>query len=337
MTNHFRRTLCQFTGFGLFIAGTVAPAVVHAQPVQGSFERTLGVSGAPEIDVSTGSGRIEVRAGRDGQVDVRGEIRAHEGWGGNRRNPLSREERVRRIQADPPIEQTGNVIRIGRIDDQDLQDGVSISYTLTVPANSSLRSKTGSGAHRIEGVKGNVHASTGSGSIVARDVGGLVASSGSGGIDVERVDGSVRINTGSGRIQATGVGGPVAAKSGSGGIEVVQAGSGDVEVSSSSGTVQIRGVRGPLRASTTSGGLHVEGEPGGDWELYAASGGIRVDVPDRSGFQLDATTSSGSIDVGMPVAMVGMSSSGRRSLRGTVGGGGSRLRVRTSSGNIDIE
>jgi hypothetical protein len=334
MRKHLRRSPWQLTGFGLLVAGAFVPALAHAQPVQGSFERTLGVSGPPEIEVSTGSGRIEVTPGRDGQIEVRGQVRASEDWGGSRRNPLSREERVRRIEANPPIEQTGNVIRIGRIDDEDLRDGISISYTLTVPADASLQSKTGSGSHRIEGVRGKVQASTGSGSIVAREVGSLLASSGSGSIDVERVDGSVRLNTGSGRIQATGVGGPIAAKSGSGGIEVAQSGSGDVEVSSSSGSVQIRGVRGPLRASTTSGGLHVEGEPGGDWELSAASGGIRIDVPAGSGFHLDATTSSGSIDVGMPLTM---STSGRRALRGTVGGGGSRLRVRTSSGNIDIE
>ena len=71
-----------------------------------------------------------------------------------------------------------------------------------------------------------------------------------------------------------------------------------------------------------------------NWNHWtAASGGVRVDVPDRSGFDLDATTSSGSIDVGMPAAM---SLTGRRTLRGTVHGGGLRLRVRTSSRSIDI-
>ena len=333
MRKHLSRGRGQLTGFVLLVAGTFVPTAVQAQSVNGSFQRTLSVSGRPDIEVGTGSGRIEVGPGRDGQIEIRGQIRASDNGDWNRRSALSPEERVRRIEANPPIQQNGNVIRIGRIDDRDLQDGVSISYTLTVPADSVLRSKTGSGSHRIEGVKGDVHASTGSGSIVARELGSLSASAGSGSIDVERVEGAVRANTGSGRIQATGVGGAITARTGSGGIEVATAGGGDVEVSSSSGTVRIRGVRGALRASTTSGGLHVQGEPRGDWELSAASGGVRVDVPDGSGFDLDATTSSGSIDVGMPVAMT---STGRRTLRGTVHGGGSRLRVRTSSGSIDI-
>lgn len=333
MRKHLSRGRWQPAGIVFLVAGTFVPAPVQAQSVNGSFQRALSVSGQPDIEVGTGSGRIEVGPGRDGHIEIRGQIRASNDWGGNRRNPLTPEERVRRIEANPPIQQNGNVIRIGRIDDPDLQNGVSISYTLTVPADSLLRSKTGSGSHRIQGVRGNVYATTGSGSIVAREIGSLSASAGSGSIDVERVDGSLRANTGSGSIQATGVSGAVTAKTGSGGIEVVEAGGADVDVSSSSGTVRVRGVRGTLRASTTSGGLHVQGEPRGDWELSAASGGVQVDVPDGFGFDLDATTSSGSIDVGMPVAM---SSTGRRTLRGSVHGGGSRLRVRTSSGSIDI-
>ena len=317
----------------LLIAAALVPAVADAQSARGSFERTLTVSGRPDIEVVTGSGRIEVVAGRDGQIDLRAEIRAGTDWGWNRNSRLSPEERVRRIEANPPIEQTGNTIRIGHIEDRDLERGVSISYMLTVPAASLLHAKTGSGSQRIEGVRGEVQCSTGSGSIVARDVGSLSTSTGSGSIQADGVAGSFRANTGSGGIHATGIGGAITARTGSGGIEIVQAGSGNVDVSSSSGTVRVRGVRGALRASTTSGGLHVQGEPRGEWELTSSSGGVRVDVPDSSGFELDASTSSGGIDVGMPISMT---STSRRSMRGTVHGGGSRLTVRTSSGSIDI-
>ena len=317
-----------------FVAAALVPVAVQAQSARGSFQRTLTVSGRPDIEVVTGSGAIEVGPGRDGHIEIRAEIRAGREWGWNSGSRLSPEERVRRIEANPPIEQNGNVIRIGHIDDRDLQNGVSISYTLTIPAASLVRSKTGSGSQRIERIRGDVQSSTGSGSIVAREVGSLSASAGSGSIQADGVNGSFRANTGSGRIEAGGVGGAITAKTGSGGIEVNQVGSGNVDVASSSGTVRISGVRGALRASTTSGGLHVQGEPRGDWEVTASSGGVRIDVPDSSGFDLDASTSSGSIDVGMPVSAT---STSRRSIRGTVHGGGSRLMVRTSSGSIDIQ
>jgi hypothetical protein len=316
----------------ILVASATLPYRAAAQTVTGSFHRTLQVNGRPDIEVVTGSGRIEVGAGQDGQVEIRAEIRARDEWG-NRRHRLTPQERVRRLEGNPPIVQNGNSVRIGEIEDPDLRDGVSISYTIALPAASALRSKTGSGAQRIEGITGNVHSSTGSGSILARRVGSLSASSGSGSIEADDVAGAFRATTGSGRIQATDIDGAITAKTGSGGIEVVQTGAGEVDVASSSGTVRVRGVRGTLRASTTSGGLNVQGEPRGDWELSASSGGVRVDVPDASGFELDATTSSGSIDVGMPVSV---RSTSRRALRGTVHGGGSRLIVRTSSGSIDI-
>jgi hypothetical protein len=318
----------------ILVASTCVPSAVDAQSATGSFQRTLQVNERPDVEVVTGSGRVEVAPGRDGQIEIRAEIRANNGWGWNRQNRSTPEERVRRIEASPPIEQNGNSVRIGHIDDPDLRNGVSISYTLTVPVATALRSKTGSGSQRIDGVRGDVHASTGSGSIVARQIGSLTVSTGSGSIEADDVEGSFRANTGSGRIQAAGVDGAITAKTGSGGIEIVQVGAGDVDVSSSSGTVRVRGVRGALRASTTSGGLHVQGEPRGDWDLSASSGGVRIDLPETAGFELDATTSSGSIDVGMPVSL---RSTSRRALRGTVHGGGSRLTVRTSSGSIDIQ
>jgi hypothetical protein len=310
-----------------------APAL-FAQTVEGSFQRTLTVSGQPDIEIDTGSGGIEVRAGGSGRVEVSGRIRANDDWGWRRRR-LSAEERVRRLESNPPIHQSGSVIRIGRIDDDDVREAVSVSYTVTVPADSLLRAKTGSGSHEIEGVRGRVDASTGSGSIVLRDLGGSVrASTGSGSIAVDRVGGSFHGTTGSGSIRATGVNGAITARTSSGGIDVAQTGSGDVDVSSSSGTVHVRGVRGRLDASTTSGGLRVEGEPRGSWRLSAASGSINIDLPNDTGFELDAGTGSGGIDVDMPVTVVG--SLGKRSLRGTVRGGGPQLYVRTSSGGIHI-
>ena len=319
----------------LVFAFALVPAAAAAQTASGSFQRSLSVNGQADVEVVTGSGSIEVRQGRDGQVEINGQIKAGN-WGSWNRSALSPQEQVKRLEANPPVQQTGNVIRIGHIADKDLQNGVSISYTLTVPANSKLLSKTGSGSQRIDGVRGEVQTSTGSGSIVVRQVGGGVsASTGSGSIEADGVDGSFRASTGSGGIQATGVTGAITAKTGSGSINVGQVGKGDVDVSSSSGTVRIHGIHGALRASTTSGGLHVEGEPTGEWELSSSSGSVRVDLPDGRGFELDARTSSGNIDVGMPVSVVGSLS--RRSLRGSVGGGGPRLQVRTSSGSIDIK
>jgi hypothetical protein len=315
------------------LAALVLPAVAEAQRVEGAFQRTLTVDAAPDIEVTTGSGRIEVRAGTAGRVEVEGRIEASGGWG--RRSALSPEEQVKRLEANPPIEQTGRNIRIGHITDRDLQNGISISYVLTVPPDSLLNSRTGSGSQRIDGVTGDIRASTGSGSVTLRSAGGSVrVSTGSGSGSAENVCGPFHATTGSGSIRATGVGGPITAKTGSGGIDVEQTGTGDVEVSSGSGTVRLRGVRGAVRASTASGGVTIEGQLAGDWRLSAASGSVRVALPAGQGFNLDAGTGSGRIDVAVPVAVTGTVD--RRSLRGTAHGGGPLLHVRTASGSIHV-
>ena len=315
----------------------LAPACieVEAQRAEGSFQRTLNVDGPPEIEVVTGSGRIEVRPGPAGRIEITGRIRASDGWNWSPRSPLSPEERVRRIEANPPIEPSGGVVRIGRLADKELLQGVSISFTLTVPAGSSVRSKTGSGSQHLEGVDGSIEASSGSGSLTLKAVGGRSrASSGSGSITADAVGGAFHASAGSGSIRATAVRGSIIAKTSSGSIDLEQTGGGDVEVASSSGSVRVRGVRGAVRGSTSSGSLTVEGEPSGAWRLSASSGHVNVNLPSTQGFELDANSQSGSIDVGFPVTVTG--SVGRRSLRGSARGGGPLLHVRTSSGGISI-
>ena len=326
------------TALAMLAAIALAPACVEveAQRVEGSFERTLTVNGTPEVEVVTGSGRIEVQAGPAGRVEITGRIRGHDGWGWNRRGPVSLEERVRQIEANPPIEQTGNVVRIGRLIDKELGQGVSISFTVTVPAPSSVRAKTGSGSQLIDGVGGGVDASSGSGSLTLREIGGRSrASTGSGSITADTVDGAFQASSGSGSIRATRVAGAITAKTSSGSIDVEQTRAGDVTASSGSGSVRLRGVRGAVQASTSSGGLTIDGELSDGWRLSSSSGSVNIGLARSQGFELDATTSSGRIDVDFPVTVTGTVS--RRSLRGSAQGGGPLLRVRTSSGGISIQ
>jgi hypothetical protein len=319
----------------MLAAVVLLPGAATAQRAEGSFQRTITVTGPAEIEVVSGSGRIEVRPGSGDRIEVTGRVQANDDRGSGR-GSLDPAERVRRIEARPPIEQSGNVVRIGHIPDEDLRNGVSISYTLTVPAASSLSSKTGSGSQDIEGIGGRVVASTGSGSLTFRSLGGdLRASSGSGSISADVVGGAFHATTGSGSIRAAGVTGRITAKTGSGDIDVTQAGSGGVDVGSSSGAIRARGVRGDLQASTSSGTLDVQGELSADWQLSSSSGSITIGLPAGQGFNLDASTGSGRISTDFPVTVSGTVD--RRSLKGMTPGGGPLLRVRTSSGGISIQ
>ena len=305
----------------------------EAQQAVGSFERTLSVTGPVELEVSSGSGRIEVRAGQPGRVEIRARVTAGD-WG-LFRSRVSAQERVRRIEANPPIEQTGNRVRIGRIDDEDLREHVSISYALVVPPETTLSSKTGSGSHVIEGLRSVVTARSGSGSIRVRDAGGDVrATTGSGSISADTVGGSFSASSGSGSIDGMNVKGGITVKTGSGSVVVSQASGGQVEASSGSGSIELSGLRGGVRASTSSGTLRVQGEQTSDWRLSSSSGSVTIELSGKPAFSLDAHSSSGRIDTQYPITVVGLVD--RRELRGTVNGGGPLLQVRTSSGGIRI-
>jgi hypothetical protein len=317
------------------LAAALFPSAAEAQRATGSFQRTVTVSADPSVEVSAGSGSIEVRTGAPGRVEISAEVRANDWTGWFRGDGLSPEERVRRVEADPPIQQSGNTVRVGYFTDNDRGKGVSISYVLTVPPASNLLAKTGSGSQQIEGVSGQVEAHSGSGSLTLRSIGNLRASAGSGSITADQVAGAFHGSSGSGTIRATGIAGSITAKTSSGGIDVAQAGSGNVDVSSSSGSVSVRGVRGSVHASTSSGGLTIQGELAGDWRVSASSGSVRIALPPNQGFELDANTGSGSIDVDFPVTVTGTVN--RRSLKGSTQGGGPLLHVRTSSGGISIQ
>ena len=316
------------------LALAAAPALAGSVfSAEGSFERTLTVTGPVALDVTTGSGNIQIRTGESGRVRVVGRIRATRGFLGGSRGA---EEKVRYLEANPPIEQSGNSIRIGTIEQEELRRNISISYEIEVPADTRVKAHTGSGNQTIEGVKGPVEAGTGSGELRITGIGGEVrASTGSGDIELDSVEGMVRAETGSGSIRALGVGGIFIAETGSGNVVGELTKGGDAEVGTGSGNIEVRGVRGGVRASTGSGNIRIEGEPTNIWKLEAGSGGIALRLPANAGFELNARTGSGSISSDHPITVQG--TFGRRQLRGTVRGGGPLIDLHTASGNIRIE
>ncbi len=242
----------------------------------GSFDRTLNVSGPVDLDVQTGSGTITVRAGGAGQVRVHATISASAFWSFG-----DEERRAREVQANPPIHQTGNSIRIERVADGWMWNGLSISYDVVVPAETKLRARTGSGGESVEGIRGPVDATTGSGRIrISRIEQDANARTGSGTIELDAVRGRVDAHTGSGSIRIAEVNGAVAAHTGSGhiglrirpdlGFELhAHTGSGGVTVNPPLTTQSSYERRHDVRGRIRGGGPMLE--------LSTGSGGIRIE------------------------------------------------------------
>jgi hypothetical protein len=301
-----------------------------AQAAEGSFERTLKVTGPVEMSIRSGSGRIRVTAGGGDTVRIAARLRADNAWFSGDVGA-----RIREIEKNPPVEQAGNSIQVGRFADEHVASHISISYDVTVPPQTSVNARTGSGSIDIGDVGGTVDASTGSGSItVGRVAGAVVAGTGSGSITITGA-GSLKARTGSGSIRASAVAGAASASSGSGSVHVAQSGKGDVDISSSSGEVVVSGVNGAARVSASSGSIEVEGRPAGPWDVHSSSGGVMLRIPADAQFDLDARVSSGRIQTTHPVTMTGTIDKQR--LQGKVRGGGPLVSIRTSSGGIRIQ
>ena len=327
--------------FAIFAALLLLATLPLLAANEGTFDRTLKVTGPVDLDVATGSGSITVNRGSDGQVVVHAVIRANHNWFSG--DPA---ERIKAIQDNPPIEQSGNVIRIGHFYDSSRQRNISISYDIQVPATTNLHSHSGSGHIRIAGVNGPVDASTGSGGI---DLTGVASDArlqtGSGGISVNNVAGQVRAHTGSGSITGDGLGGMSSVNSSaklqgkalplvSGGNSTASSGN-YLDFETGSGSIHLQNVSGELKARTGSGNIEAQGRQTGDWNMHTGSGGIRVRLPENSKFNLMAHTSSGSVNTDFPITVQGTIN--RHELSGAVNGGGPRLELHTGSGSIHIE
>lgn len=302
---------------GILLSGFWAAS---ASGATGSFQQTLSVDGPLILDVSTGSGSIEIISGDSQRVEVTGHIKVGAGsfLGLFTRNSDERQELVDRLENEPPISLVDGRLEVGHLKGREYERNVSISYEIVVPAGTEVLSHTGSGSMTISGVAGPVEAKTGSGRITLTDIGA-----------------SVNARSGSGIIQADNIAGAFEAHTGSGNVRLTQVAPGDVVVTVGSGGANLHGVVGSLRVKAGSGRVEIDGRQEGAWNVDTGSGSVRIRLPEDAAFELDAHTGSGGITVDHPLTIKGKVS--KRRMRGDVRGGGDLLVVETGSGGIRIE
>jgi len=264
-------------------------AAIPAFAADATFERNLSVSGQVELSVNTGSGNIHITRGSDSQIHIFGKVHSSN-WNGDN------EERVREVAANPPIEQTGNIVRIGNRHES--WHNISIDYEIQAPAATLLTAGSGSGDVNVEGVGDNA-----------------------------------KLSTGSGNIHATGLHGGFTVSTGSGDIVAEQTGEGEVKAETGSGNIELRDIHGGLHAHTGSGDIKFHGIPTMDSKLETGSGNVEL-WPGDGGFTLDASTGSGSVH--SDAEMVVQGSFDHHHMTGKIHGGGPTVRISTGSGDISV-
>lgn len=290
-----------------------ASAASFASTPQGTFEKSFQVNGTVDLEVLTRSGDITVRTGPAGTVSVRGKIYVGNHWlMGNRQGDVDA------IEQHPPLRQEGNSIHVDYVNEHD----ISIDYEITVPTDTTVRTRSGSGDQIIEGTHGN-----------------LDLQDGSGDLKLASLTGDIRLQTGSGNVRAHGIAGAVRGGTGSGDIEVEETGPGDVDLRTGSGNVTARGIHGAFHGEAGSGDITAEGTQSGAWEIRTGSGNVHVRLPSNAAFDANISTSCGTVNIDAPVEMTvqGRVQDSRKSINGKVRGGGPLLSVRTGSGDIQVQ
>jgi hypothetical protein len=294
----------------LFVAVVVVLFGTACTHADGNFQKTFAVTATPDVEIDNSTGNITVRTGDVNSVQVSAEIEAF---------ALSPEFVVDRIEKDPPLLQSGNRIHIGRGRSySDPFRQVSIHYTVTVPANTRLVSKVGTGDQDISGIQGS-----------------LKAESGTGNLRVVDCLNEARINTGTGSIDAEHIDGIVMLETGTGDIRLQSSKATRAEASTGTGNIVIESIEGPLTAHTGTGDVNVDGLPTASWQVGTGTGNVAFRAQPNANYRLEAHGSISRVNFGSDAHSV-RNEDDHRALFAEVGNGGPRVELSAGTGNIDI-
>src|SRR5205814_6750083 len=312
----------------VLLTAVAASAACNAGPsVNGTFDRNYNVTGPIRLEITNASGDVDITGSSDGKVHVRGDVRAS-GFGFD--NP---QKRLDDTVANPPIEQTGDTIRIGK--EMSRMRNVSIAYVIQVPCDTEVSATVASGAQTIRGVRGPVKVQAASGSIRVEKIERYTQlTTASGSISATNVGNDLRVSSASGSVTVTKVRGDVDVSAISGVLRISSPG-GRVEAGTASGDVDIQGAAHDVKAHAASGRVFVQGNPGADnyWELKTASAVVQLAIPASANLHISAEAVSGEIRSDIPIVV---EEQGKHSLRAHMGSGGGRVDIHTVSGEIRI-
>jgi DUF4097 and DUF4098 domain-containing protein YvlB len=205
---------------------------------------------------------------------------------------------------------------------------VSVDYTVTAPAGTAVFAHSVSGDVKVTNIKGEVRADTVSGDVSATGT-----------------PGATLVRTVSGDASASGINHPneLRVSSVSGTVTLTGAKVRSVDADSISGDVIMSDITcDRTTAKSISGDIVFSGPLAkvGRYQFQSQSGEIRLTLVGTPGFELDASTFSGTVRSDFPVTVPpGQPTGGQgshKTLRGVVGSGGATLSIRSFSGDIAI-
>ena len=294
------------------------PTLAHAKIVR-TVERTFTVEPGSNLKVATQGGDIRIQTADIKEVRITARQSIHAS------SDKEADELLEKLTLN--LEQNGNVVTAeARYAERSFGfhfhnwPPVQVDFIVTVPTRFNVDLRTSGGDLIVGSLTGTLHGRTSGGDIKLEKIDGDIDASTSGG-DVLLREGTARarISTSGGNIHVDRAGGPT---------EVATSG-GDIEIDSAANLISATTSGGDVRAVLT-------GALKNDCLLSTSGGEVSVRLDKTAGFMLDAHTSGGDVDASGLTILIDRGGVGRSRLVGQVNGGGPRLKLRSSGGDIVV-
>lgn len=289
----------------------------HAK-IERSVEKSFSVAPGGTLRVETSGGLIRVETSDTTTVKITA----------NQKIPTNSETEADELlkKLTLAMEAEGNDVRASAKYERSSKgffsnnQSVQVDFVVTIPRRFTVDLNTSGGNITVTDLEGKAHVRTSGGNVKLGKISGDVDASTSGG-DVELTEskGEAKLNTSGGNITLGHV-------------------VGTAVVSTSGGNIKAGEVEGPLSAKTSGGNVTATFVGGirGDCVLSTSGGNVKVFVTPNTGFQLDASTSGGSVKAEGLTITIASGGAGKSRLSGAVNGGGPLLKLRSSGGQIAV-
>lgn len=192
----------------------------------------------------------------------------------------------------------------------------SVRFAIEVPRDYPVDLTTAGGDVNVQNLNAAVHARTSGGRAV-----------------VQNIVGSVNLRSSGGDVEAAHVNGPARLVTSGGNIRITDS-TGTLDLRTSGGDILIRNDEGRVRALTSGGDITAQLRANHGVRLTTSGGDVTLLLPRNTHASIKAAAIGGHVTCNFPLSTVRISGDNR--LKGTIGGGGAPIVLKTAGGDIKI-
>jgi DUF4097 and DUF4098 domain-containing protein YvlB len=313
------------------VLGLTSISAAHAA-IESPIHRNFNVRPGGTITIDADLGDIKVTSGAANvSIDV---IRRARTSSQSKANDLFKD-----LNLD--FSQQGNDVSVRARYDQPSSwfhwnNDLDVRFVVNVPSQYNVNLHTSGGDISVSDLNGQAKVNTSGGDVSLGHIAGAVDAHTSGGdVSMAGSQTNAMLSTSGGDIKVDDANGSLNVKTSGGSIDIrrVQA---DLKAHTSGGSIEIGDAGGMIEASTSGGSIRarLSRQPRGDSKLSTSGGGITVSVASNVALDIDAHTSGGDVTADVPVTVMGKQDDS--SLNGKLNGGGPKLVLRSSGGDIRV-